>query len=190
MGKTSDIAGKNSILISKMDDENVIKSSENTKDAYDRIVNKADVGETSELVVTGETLKQIAEAVTPEKFSKYEELGIIADKDSPQSILTVSERIDIELATHCDNYTPVGDFNISDLEEMYGARASQIKETLDKIQNLQPISREASEYLLVNDMDLSVDNVYTAEHSVNNSSNSSENMRNLVMKNGMNYMVR
>lgn len=174
MGKTSDIAGKNSILISKMDDENVIKSSENTKDAYDRIVNKADVGETSELVVTGETLKQIAEAVTPEKFSKYEELGIIADKDSPQSILTVSERIDIELATHCDNYTPVGDFNISDLEEMYGARASQIKETLDKIQNLQPISREASEYLLVNDMDLSVDNVYTAEHSVNNSSNSSE----------------
>ena len=57
---------------------------------------------------------------------------------------------------------------------MYGARASQIKETLDKIQNLQPISREASEYLLVNDMDLSVDNVYTAEHSVNNSSNSSE----------------
>lgn len=174
VGKTSDIAGKNSILISKMDDENVIKSSENTKDAYDRIVNKADVGETSELVVTGETLKQIAEAVTPEKFSKYEELGIIADKDSPQSILTVSERIDIELATHCDNYTPIGDFNISDLEEMYGARASQIKETLDKIQNLQPISREASEYLLVNDMDLSVDNVYTAEHSVNNSSNSSE----------------
>ena len=43
--------------------KNVIKSSENTKDAYDRIVNKADVGETSELVVTGETLKQIAEAV-------------------------------------------------------------------------------------------------------------------------------
>lgn len=173
-GKTSGVAGKNSVLISEMADENVIKSSENTKDAYDRIVNKADVGETSELVVTGETLKQIAEAVTPEKFSKYEELGIIADKDSPQSILTVSERIDIELATHCDNYTPVGDFNISDLEEMYGARATQIKETLDKIQNLQPISREASEYLLVNDMDLSVDNVYTAEHSVNNSSNSSE----------------
>ena len=57
---------------------------------------------------------------------------------------------------------------------MYGARAAQIKETLDKIQNLQPISREASEYLLVNDMDLSVDNVYTAEHSVNNSGISSE----------------
>lgn len=173
-GKTSGIAGKNSVLISEMTDENVIKSSENTKDAYDRIVNKADVGETGELVVTSETLKQIAEVVTPENFSKYEELGIIADKDSPESILTVSERIDIELATHCDNYTPVGDFNMSDLEEMYGARAAQIKETLDKIQNLQPISREASEYLLVNDMDLSVDNVYTAEHSVNNSGISSE----------------
>ena len=38
-GKTSGIAGKNSVLISEMTDENVIKSSENTKDAYDRIVN-------------------------------------------------------------------------------------------------------------------------------------------------------
>lgn len=161
-------------------DEDIIKSSQDIGDAYDRVVKKAEVDKTGDMAITGETINKIAEVVTPEDFSKYEELGIIPDKDNPESILTVSDRIEIELATHCDNYRPTGNISISDLEEMYGDRASQIKETLDKIENLQPINREVSEYLLVNDMDLSIDNVYSAEYSVNNNGKSKERYEQLT----------
>ena len=49
---------------------------------------------------------------------------------------------------------------------MYGSRAYEVKETLDKANSLTSVSKEASAYLLTNDMDLTIDNVYMAEHSV------------------------
>ncbi len=145
--------------------ESVIKSADNTGDAYDRIVPKVNTDNTGEMAITPESINKIADVVTPENYSKYEELGIEPDKDDPSSILTVSERIEIELATHCENYKPIGDINMADLEEVYGDRAGEIKETLDKLSSLEPISKEASEYLLTNDMNLSIDNVYKAEYS-------------------------
>lgn len=148
------------------DDEKTIKKAENLNDAYDRIGSKANIDNPGEMAVTPETIKNISDVVTPENYSKYEELGIEPDKDEPGSILTVAERIEIELAANCEDYKPIGNISADDLEKMYGSRAYEVKETLDKANSLTSVSKEASAYLLTNDMDLTIDNVYMAEHSV------------------------
>lgn len=170
------------------DDEHTIKKADNTCDAYDRIVKEVENDKSGDMAVTSDIIQELADVVTPENYSKYEELGIEPDKDNPSSILTVSERIEIELAVHCEDYTPVGDISTDDLEKMYGSigaayetqRIETGNESADNTgvnQEKININRDMSEYILVNNMPLTMDNIYKAQYSV--SGNKNENYQKL-----------
>ncbi|MBQ3584714.1 MAG: hypothetical protein IJA27_08370 [Lachnospiraceae bacterium] len=178
-------------LISMADyfwEETKIQSAENTGDMYDRGQQGNDAG-SEKLLLNEEVLQKLGEVVNADNFSMYEELGLAPDKDDPTSILTVSERIEIELATHCENYKPTGTISTKDIESLYGEsglayhvaneltkqgiepdeeQVSKVMETVDKVQDIRAtgINQEASAYLLVNHKSLTVDNVYKAIHSV------------------------
>lgn len=139
------------------DDEHFIKKADNTNDAYDRIVMEVENDKSGEMAVTPDVIQQLADVVTPENYSKYEELGIAPDKDNPTEILTVAERIEIELAVHCEDYKPVGNISADDLENMYGSMGAV------------NINRDMSEYILVNNLPLNIDNIYKAQYSVSGS---------------------
>ena len=167
-------------------EETKIQSAENTGDIYDRGGQSKEVSE-EKLVLNEEMLNKLGEVVNADNYSMYEELGIIPDKDDPTSILTVSERIEIELATHCEDYKMSGSVSIKDLESMYGnsGRAYQIAnrlnsqniypeeelvnnidKALEKIDSIKSVNREASEYLLTNGKSVTIENVYKAVYSV------------------------
>lgn len=168
---------KNSWAKGDFFDENKIVSSENIGDSYDRNrTEKNDLKNGQGLKKEGhnngglskENIEKLTESVRPENFDKYEEMGIIPDKDNPESILTVSERIEIRLAAYCDDYVPTGSISRADIERMFGntGMAEQIDNALKKVTELKQISRENSEYLLTNNMDLSIDNIYRAQYSI------------------------
>lgn len=148
------------------DDETQIQRAETTGDAYDRIVHEVDTGRKGDMAATSETIRELTEVVMPENYSKYEELGIEPDKDEPSHILTVSERIEIELAVHCEGYTPIGDIDISDLEKMYGDTGATygVRGRIEEGEGY--ISRDMTEYLLVNQLPLTEENIYKAQYSV------------------------
>lgn len=148
------------------DDEKKIKEAELTTDAYDRVAQHGDRNEQGEMAVSSDVIRELTDVVTPENYSKYEELGLEPDKDDPTNILTVSERIDIELATYCEDYRPVGEMNIKDLEQVYGDAGRVYAAN---------ISRKMSEYLLVNDMPITQENIYKAQYSVGGAENENKN---------------
>lgn len=181
--------------VSLFDSELKIQSSLGTRDAYDRVVEKSmtddlfPVESEGSRALSSEMIDKLAQVVDADSFDKYEEWGLAPDQDDPASILTVSERIEIELAMTCEDYVPTGNISMSDIEAMYGktGRAykvadalikqgvepredtvSEVEETLDKVAELQGtgISSGMAEYLIANHLPPSVDNVYKASHSV------------------------
>lgn len=173
------------------DDETVIKRAENTADAYDRGT-KNGSKKNADRAVDMETLEKLADVVNANDFSMLEELGLAPDKDDPTSLLTVSERIEIELAVNCKDYRPVGDISKADIESLYGKtgffyqiakelekynlepnekNVSEVLDAIDKVKGISEISRAASEYLLTNNKSITIDNVYMAVHSVSNTDN-------------------
>lgn len=161
------------------DDDRIIKKADNTSDAYDRIVMEVDTDKTGEMAVTPDIIQQLADVVTPENYSKYEELGIEPDKDNPTDILTVAERIEIELAVHCEDYKPTGNISADDLESMYGSMGAVYEAKTEGVNSVGAdvsnekinINRDMSEYILVNNLPLNIDNIYKAQYSVSGSRN-------------------
>ena len=173
------------------DDETVITSANNLDDAYDRGTRGGD-DKPNEKAVDLEMLEKLADVVNADNFSMYEELGLAPDKDEPSSLLTVSERIEIELATYCEDYTLVGNISAKDIEALYGntgmsyhvanelmknnlapdeKNVSEVMEAIDKVKGIKEIDRAASEYLLINNKSITIDNVYMAVHSVSDAGN-------------------
>ncbi len=177
------------------DSELMIKSAVSTKDAYDRVsedtadIDKLLGGGEQGKALCSEMIDRLAEVVNADNFDMYEEFGLAPDKDDPASILTVSERIEIELAAACEDYVPTGNISVSDIQAMYGNtgrtyeiakellsqgvtpdrdKIQSVEEALDKVAEIRNtgISSGMAEYLLVNNKQVSVDNVYMASHSV------------------------
>lgn len=124
--------------------------------------------------------------VTADDMSLMEEMGFAPKSEEPEKIVTVNDRIKIELATHCDNYTVYGQIDMDMLKEVYGdspvaysvaaslknhnmpvteQNIEQVQETLKRAQSLEPINVQSQSYLLNNELSLSVENVYTAQHA-------------------------
>ena len=116
-----------------------------------------------------------------------DEEGVDVNEMTPEEIVTVVEQIQIKLATWCDDYTPVGlDVSASDIEAVNGqsASASRVLGAL-KSAGMEPTAEEeqaAGEafdiyldtglpteemkaYLLKNELEPSIRNLYVAEHS-------------------------
>ena len=125
--------------------------------------------------------------VSADVYEKFEEIGIIPDQEEPDTFLTVGERIEIELATHCEDYVPTGSIDIDDIRALYGESGlayeiaaalkdyglnitydaiEQIENGLKMVEEIGNITPKISAYLLKNDLPISIENVYKAQYSV------------------------
>lgn len=153
----------------KAPDEYAITSAQTFAD--DPVITRQNYVEQKPEALSVEQMNTLAENIGADDFSKYEELGITPEQDELGKVLTVSERIKIELATHCENYTgDVSDISTDLLESMYGSAggayaAKQQMQYLDMARSLKNIDENAKAYLLKNEMEPTVENVYMAQHS-------------------------
>ncbi len=108
-----------------------------------------------------DTLKN---CVTDEDYDKMAELGLAADKDDLGVIVTVYERIQIQLAAYSDNYDTAG-LNISPqkLEKVLGTKS--MSNAVSMASEIENISDEAKEYIIKNDLEPTIENVYKAVHT-------------------------
>lgn len=138
------------------------------------------------LKMSMDAIEKLADVVTPENYDAMEELGLVADEDDPQAFVSVNDRINIELATYCDEYVMYGDISMAKLESMFGSsalaenvasllkkngvpitqnNADEVLSTLDKALSIGKLNDGNISYMLKNELPLSVDNVYTSIHS-------------------------
>lgn len=134
-------------------------------------------------------IQSYIQSVSPDSYEKFSEMGIIPDQENPENFLTVSERIEIQLAANCENYVPTGNIDIDDIQAMYGTsgRAFEIsnelkarginvtretvhelEQSLKMAEELKEITPQMTQYLIKNQMPLTLENVYKAQYSVAN----------------------
>ncbi len=192
-------------------DENVIDSLEDEMYAKSNInkTSKSDFEKEFENLNKSEKVLQnidkLYNAITPEGYSELEELGLAPSKEEPSKLVTVYDRIQVQLATYCDDYKITGSRIDSDvIKEVNGTNLSEVisrkledkyvpatmdninevKSAFEKAENLTNIDKSSKEYLIKNDLELSINNIYRAEHSKKNISiNSHKDMDNVMSEN-------
>ncbi len=132
----------------KKEDKNVVD--ENSKEDLLTFINKA-----------MDTLKN---CVTEEDYSRMAELGLAADKDDLGVIVTVYERIQIQLTAYLKDYDTTG-LNISPqkLEKVLGTKS--LSNAVDMASEIDNISDDAKEYIIKNELEPTIENVYKAVHT-------------------------
>lgn len=144
-----------------------------------------------------ENLKRLQEVMTPEDFSKLEELGLIPDEEDPSVVVSVYDRIQMELATYCEDYQVTGTISKAVIEKAAsnGIQAQQIQSHLaqanvpqtqenveniqqewEKLQQLEPIRDESKTYMLRHHMEPTVENLYLAQHAAAGRQTSSQSL--------------
>ncbi len=107
--------------------------------------------------------------VTPEDYSQLEAWGLIPDEDNPEAFVSVYERIQIELAAYCDNYDISGlNINTEKMENVLGSTsmANAVSKANDIAAEVSTLSDETKRYIMTNDMEPTLSNVYKAIHSI------------------------
>lgn len=193
--KTSEVAGaENTEKVSKAA---LYSESTNTRDAdynyneelfagSDNMNSKSSVKSMNIEQQLMNDIEQLSDSVTPEGFDKAKELGITPD-DDVEDFVSVYDRIQIELATYCDNYKVTGDrIDSGKIEAVYGEGniSANIKKTLssynlpDNDENVNSvlkafnmakesgqITKGMTSYLAKNGMKPTIQNIYTAAFS-------------------------
>lgn len=101
--------------------------------------------------------------VKDEDYSKYAELGITAQKDDMKTIVTVYERIQIQLMAYGEG-SATG-LNISDEKIDKIIKSEALANGLKMADDIKDIDDFAKEYLIKNKLEPSVKNVYMAVHT-------------------------
>lgn len=136
------------------------------------------------------TLAALGKTVTSNDLSELEEEGFDVTEDEVKTIVTVTDKIQIYLATHCEDYQITGDISKEAIEKVAGSsqlameiskklmesnlpitkdNIEDIEEALEIANQLQPISDGALKYLIHNKLAPSIENIYKAEFSGLNS---------------------
>ncbi|MBA4685674.1 MAG: hypothetical protein H2184_00850 [Candidatus Galacturonibacter soehngenii] len=136
------------------------------------------------------TLAALGKTVTSNDLSKLEEEGFDVTEDEVETIVTVTDKIQIYLATHCEDYQITGDISKEAIEKVAGSsqlameiskklmesnlpitkdNIEDIEEALEIANQLQPISDGAAKYLIHNKLAPTIENIYKAEFSGLNS---------------------
>lgn len=132
-------------------------------------------------------MKELANKMTEDDLAELKKQGEDAQEESVDVIVTVVDKIKTELATYCDDYQPVmNDLSSAQLKELAGTsqnaehiarklKESQLPVTEDNVRSIEramaltagltELSDSAKMYIVRNDMELTVENVYSAEYS-------------------------
>lgn len=111
-----------------------------------------------------QNIEKLKELVTDEDYSALSELGLAPDKEDPHTLLTVYERIQIELAAWCDGYDISGlNINSDKIKAVLGssAMASAVKMAGE----IGELTDGAKSYLMKNDLEPTIEHAYKAVHS-------------------------
>ncbi|SEW30285.1 DUF6240 domain-containing protein [[Clostridium] fimetarium] len=138
------------------------------------------------------SLKALFSKMSVADCVQMDEEGFNLNEMSPDKIVTVVDRIKIMLATYCEDYQVTDEnIDISKIKQVVGstAMANQVeaklksadlpntKENIDEIANatkqaeeIKPLSEGAKRYLVSNELEPSIQNIYKAEHASVNTS--------------------
>ena len=115
-----------------------------------------------------ECIDKLKANITPEDYEAMEEWGLIPDEDNPESFVGVYERIQIELAAYCEDYNaPSLNVNADKMASVLGSEA--FANAVSKAQNIasetSTLDDNTKKYILENNLDPTLENVYKAMHS-------------------------
>lgn len=119
-----------------------------------------------------ENIEKLKALVTEEDYSALSELGLAPDKEDPDTLLTVYERIQIELAAWCDGYDISGlNINSEKIKTVLGSEA--MANAVKMAGETGELTDAAKSYLLKNDLEPTIENAYKAVHSTAGTDNAS-----------------
>lgn len=111
-----------------------------------------------------QNLEQLKELVTDEDYSKMAELGLAPEKEKPHTLVTVSERIQIELATYCEDYKgEIRGISQEKLKQVLGSDA--MAQALKKAKEIGTLDSDTRAYMIKNGLEPTIDQVYRATFS-------------------------
>lgn len=134
-----------------------------------------------------DAMAALSKTATSEDLTKLNEEGYDFTDTEIETIVTVTDKIQIYLAAHCDDYKPVSDISQEAIEAVAGSSqlaitvANKLKdnnlpvtednitdalEALKLSDGISEVSNKAAKYLLENRLPLTIENVYKAEFAV------------------------
>lgn len=165
---------------SKKDKNQLFKIGENSQED----IMKAATEEPSEFVRGA--LTALGNTATSKDLSELDESGYQLEDDKVDTVVTVTDKIQIYLATHCKDYEVTGDISAEVIEKVAGNtpmaaeianklnesnlpltkdNVTESMEAFDMAKKLQPISDGAAKYMINNGLSPSIENIYKAEFS-------------------------
>lgn len=97
-------------------------------------------------------------------MEKAKQLGLASGDEDSEEMVTVYERIQIQLMTYCEDYNGTGmNIDKAKMEQVLGS--ASMAEAVSKASNLEKFNDNTKEYMIKNDLEPTVDNVYMAMHS-------------------------
>lgn len=155
--------GKNGILSGF--NNNYIQYDKNGKEniSEDSMQNTSDVKENM-VDFINENIEKLKNLVTEEDYDAMSELGLAPDKEDPHTLVTVYERIQIELAAYCKDYN-LSTMNISSDKIDTVINSSAMANSIKMAQDSGDLTDGTKSYLLKNDLEPTIANVYKASHS-------------------------
>ena len=122
---------------------------------------------TAEVGDTG-NLKYMQETMTDVDYSKAKEDGFSLQKDEISEVVTVVDKIKMELAKSGDGYIVIGDDLSREAIEDYTNSpllANAVDEALKKSAEIEEISDGAITYMVKNELSPTINNLYAAQFS-------------------------
>ncbi|WP_099467376.1 DUF6240 domain-containing protein [Konateibacter massiliensis] len=131
-------------------------------------------------------LVALGNTATGTDLSELNEEGYDTEKDKVETVVTVTDKIQIYLATHCEDFEATADISKEELEAVSGSSQTaaalakkfqennipltkdNMEESLEALEiasQLKPLSDGASKYIINNGLAPTIENVYKAEYS-------------------------
>lgn len=121
-------------------------------------------GQSMEVELLKENLKSILGDMDGSDYERLKQWGMAPADDDSEAVVTVYERIQIQLMTYCENYVAAGmSIDESKMAKVLGSKA--MASAVAKAGEAVKFNDNAKEYMLKNNMEPTVDNVYKAVHS-------------------------
>ncbi|NLZ81213.1 MAG: hypothetical protein GX913_05365, partial [Clostridiales bacterium] len=131
-------------------------------------------------------LDTLASQMTGKDYDAFMEEGYSFDDTKVEELVTVVEKIKIKLATYCEDYELTSDVDIDKIEAVVGSAGmaysvvdklnknnlpvneetvSEIMEAFEVSKTLEPVTKDQASFLIANEMEPSIENIYIAQHS-------------------------
>ena len=140
-------------------------------DSHDKKSNSTDKNK-DKVELIKDSIDKLKDSVIKTDANLYEEMGFAPEKDDVSTLVTVSDRIKIQMAKYSDNYQATGSkIDVSVLEAVTGSQSSALRlqakldEAYNMVKDIGPVDKGSEEYLLKNNLEPTINNVYLASHS-------------------------